>query len=197
MAFHDIRLPEDVEQGATGGPEFQTSLLPMSSGREQRNIDWSEPLHSYELSYGIQEEADFDICRAFFFARRGKAHTFRFKDWGDFVMSDELQGIGDGANRQFQLIKTYEGDGPDPYTRRITRPVADSIHWFVNGVEVSAVQNPLGVFVLDMAPANATSVTASCEFDIPVRFDTDKFDLQLDQPNAGTIGSLPIKEVRE
>jgi uncharacterized protein (TIGR02217 family) len=197
MAFHDIRLPEDVEQGATGGPEFQTSILPMSSGKEQRNVDWSETLHSWELAYGIQNAEDFSVCRAFFYARRGRAHSFRFKDWGDFKLTAETQGVGDGTNKTFQLIKTYEVGGPDPYIRRITRPIAATLHMFVDNVEVGYTLNPLGVVVLDVAPADGAIVTATCEFDTPVRFDTDKFDLELDQPNAGSIGSLPIKEDRE
>lgn len=197
MAFHDIRLPEDVEQGATGGPQFQTSVIPLTSGREQSNITWDEMLHSWELAYGIQDADDFSICRAFFIARRGKANYFRFKDWSDFTLLLETQGIGDGINATFQLIKTYETDGPDPYIRRITRPIASTVHWFVDGIEVGFTANPLGVYVLDTPPGDTLIVTASCEFDTPSRFDTDKFDLELDQPNAGSIGSLPIIEVRE
>lgn len=197
MTFHDIQLPDDVEQGATGGPEFQTSILPMSSGTEQRNVNWQEVRHSYQLSYGIQNAEDFAVCRSFFFARRGKAHTFRFKDWGDFFAVDEVQGIGDAVNTSFQLIKTYETAGPLPYIRRITRPVAATVVFKVNNVVTSASANPLGIYTISPAPALDAVVTASFEFDVPVRFDTDKFDLVLTQADAGAIGSLPVIEVRE
>lgn len=197
MTFHDVRLPDDVEQGATGGPSFQTTVIPLSSGAEQRNIDWSEARHDWELAYGVQTHVDFAATRAFFFARRGKAHTFRFKDWSDYYMDDEVQGIGNGVNAIFQLIKTYEGNGPDPYRRRITRPLTATVEWRVDGIIVAAAAQPLGIYVLSPVPADGAVVTASCEFDLCVRFNVDKFNLMLDLENAGSIGSLPVIEVRE
>lgn len=197
MTFHDVRLPEDVEAGATGGPVFQTGVLPLSSGGEQRNINWEEARHEWELSYGIQNREDFEICRAFFFARRGMGHTFRFKDWSDFQVEDEVQGVGDAVNTSFQLIKVYEADGPAPYYRRITRPVAATVVWKVDGVIHAATPGALGLYTLSPAPGNGTTVTATCEFDMIVRFYTDKFAIELEQSEAGVIGSLPVIEVRE
>lgn len=197
MAFHNVRLPDEVEKGASGGPEFQTTIIALSSGGEQRNVDWGEARHGWELGYGIDSKEFYAAVRAFFFARRGMAHTFLFKDWSDYSFTAELQGIGDGDNRTFQLIKTYENDGPAPYIRRITRPVLDTVHWYVDGVEVGAVHQGLGVYLLDAAPAEDALVTASCEFDMHVRFDVDQFNLTLEQVNAGQVSSLPIKEVRE
>lgn len=197
MAFHDVRLPDDVEQGATGGPAFQTTIIPMSNGTEQRNINWSETQHNWELSYGVQTAEDFAITRAFFFARRGMANSFRFKDWSDYELVDEPVGVGDGANRVFQLIKTYETAGPDPYVRRITRPVAGTVVFKVDGVLTGSTDNGLGVYTLAAAPTNGSVVTADCDFDIPVRFNVDAFALQLQLEDAGSIGSLPVIEVRE
>lgn len=197
MAFHDIRLPDQIEQGATGGPAFQTTVLPLSNGSEQRNIDWSEARHEWELAYGVQDKEDFAAVRNFFFARRGMAHTFRFKDWSDYDLVDEAQGVGDGSNRDFQLIKVYESAGPAPYLRRITRPVAGTVVWKVDGVTVGATHNGLGIYTLATAPTLGAMVTASAEFDMCVRFNVDKFSLTLEQPEAGAIGSLPIVEVRE
>lgn len=197
MAFHDVRLPDDVEQGATGGPAFQTTIIAMSSGTEQRNIDWGEVRHMWELAYGVQTASDFSITRAFFFARRGQANSFRFKDWSDYEATDEAQGIGDGSNHTFQLIKTYETDGPDPYIRRITRAVAGTVVWKVNGTITGATDNGLGVWTFGTAPVLSAVVTASFEFDIPVRFNVDQFALQLQLEDAGSIGSLPVIEVRE
>lgn len=197
MAFHDVRLPDDVEQGATGGPTFQTTLIPLSSGGEQRNIDWAEARHEWDIGYGIQSDVDFGVVRAFFFARRGMAHSFRFKDWSDHTMLDSVQGIGDGVNKVFQLIKPYENTGPAPYFRRLTRPTGNVV-WRVNGVTVPATPGLLGQYTLTTAPANGASVSASCDdFDMAVRFNVDKFALKLEIFNAGEIQSLPIIEVRE
>ncbi len=197
MAFHDVRLPEQVEQGASGGPSFYTTVNAMASGNEQRNINWEEARADWELSYGIQGYEDFDEVRQFFYARRGQAHYFRFKDWGDYQLSVEAIGVGDGANKQFQITKTYEPSGPNPYVRNITRPVADTLVAFVDGVETSCTLNALGVITFVAAPGVGAVVAVSCDFDVPVRFNTDKFSLQLSTPTAAAIGSLPILEVRE
>lgn len=197
MAFHDVRLPEQVEQGASGGPSFYTTVNAMVSGNEQRNINWEEARSDWELSYGIQGYEDFDEVRQFFYARRGQANAFRFKDWGDYQLNVEQVGVGDGSNKQFQITKTYEASGPNPYVRNITRPVEDTIIVYVNGVSASFTLNPLGIIVLTVAPGISAVVAVSCEFDVPVRFNTDKFSLQLQTPMAAAIGSLPILEVRE
>lgn len=197
MAFHDVRLPDEIEQGASGGPAFQTTVLPLSSGGEQRNIDWLEARHEWELGYGIDSKEAYDTVRQFFFARRGQAHTFRFKDWSDFQLIDEVIGLGDGVNKTFQLIRTYETAGPSPYFRRITRPVSGTVVLKVDGVVTAATDNGLGVFTFATAPALGVEVTCTCEFDMCVRFNTDKFQLTLEQVNAGSINSLPIIEVRE
>lgn len=197
-AFHDVRLPDQVEKGAAGGPGFNTTIIPMSSGHEQRNIDWSEARGKWDLSYGIQDRSDFETCQAFFWARRGRAYGFRFKDWGDWQITNGTLGVGDGSNTNFQIIKTYEASGPAPYTRRITRPVTGTLVVRVNGTPtVAYTLNPLGVITFTVAPAIATVVTIDCEFDVPVRFDTDTFGLQLETSDAGAIGNLPIVELRE
>jgi len=197
MAFHDTRLPEQVEQGASGGPSFYTTVNAMVSGHEQRNINWEEARADWELSYGIQDYADFDEVRQFFYARRGQAHSFRFKDWGDYRLTLETIGTGDGVIQQFDIIKTYESDGPNPYVRRITRPVEDTIVAYLDGVATACTINPLGVLTFAVAPGIGVVVAVTCEFDVPVRFNVDKFSLQIATPQAAAIGSLPIIEVRE
>lgn len=197
MAFHNVRLPDDVEQGASGGPLFHTTVIDLANGAEQRNADWQEARHEWELGYGIDNQKSYAAVRAFFFARRGMAHTFLFKDWSDYKLVAETQGLGDGTNRDFQLIKAYENDGPAPYYRRITRPITSTVVWKVNGVVTAPVDNGLGAYTFAVAPANGALVTASCEFDMHVRFNVDKFQLQLTQEDAGAVGSLPVIEVRE
>lgn len=198
MAFHDVRLPDEIERGASGGPEFTTTIIGMSSGREQRNIDWEEVRSSWELSYGVQDKLDFDAVKAFFYARRGRGYGFRFKDWGDFELTDEPIGLGDGVENDFQIVKTYESGGPLPYIRVITRPVQSSLKVKIDGVETGSWSlQPSGVIRLSSPLTSSAVLTVSGEFDVPVRFDTDKFQLILETSQAGAIGSLSIVELRE
>lgn len=120
--FHEIRLPEDISYGSKGGPKFNTTVLPLSSGREKRNINWKNVRCEYDISYGIKEFDQIELLKNFFYARRGKAYGFRFKDWGDYECTNQIIGTGNGVKTAFQLIKTYVS-GNDSYTRTISKPV--------------------------------------------------------------------------
>ena len=82
--FVDSRLPEDLERGARGGPAFQTTVINLSAGGEQRNQDWSQHRCSYYVAYGVRDKDYWQDILDFFYERRGRAIGFRFKDWGEF-----------------------------------------------------------------------------------------------------------------
>jgi uncharacterized protein (TIGR02217 family) len=205
MTFHDVRLPDDVEKGAGGGPQFNTVVMSLATGFEQRNIQWSQARAKYDVGYGIQTKTNFNIVRDFFYARFGRAHSFRFKDWGDFEMARQIIGQTDGATATFQVFKRYTSGALD-YDRTIEKVVLDSESVWVNSVAISegagATQYQLndltGVLTLGvtLAAQSGTDVEVLCEFDVPVRFDTDQFDVTLETFEAGAIPSLPVVEVR-
>jgi len=198
MAFHDVQLPTDIERGAIGGPSFQTTVLEVTSGREQRNVGWEFSRIEFDVAYGIQEEIDYAIVKEFFYARRGMAHTFRFRDWSDYVVTAGTIGTGDGTTTAFQCVKYYSEGDPGEYVRTITRPDADTLVVYLNGTPTTAFTlGDLGVINFNSAPGGGVAITADFEFDVPVRFDTDKFNLDLELVGIGKIGTLPIIEVRE
>ena len=45
-------------------------------------------------------------------------------------------------------------------------------------------------------PAAGAAITAGFEFDVPVRFDTDKLEINLQGFRHGAIPSIPIVEIR-
>ena len=51
-------------------------------------------------------------------------------------------------------------------------------------------------FNVGKAPG-AVAVTATFEFDVPVRFDTDQLDITVDEYNRYSVNSLPIIEIRD
>lgn len=199
--FDDVRLPEDVEIGARGGPKFQTTVTSLASGAEQRNQDWSEQRCEFDIGYGIQSLELFDEVRAFFYGRRGRARGFRFKDWSDYTLTDETIATGTGAQTVFPIIKTYEGSGPHSYGRRITRPVATGLVVKVNSiVQATPAAYTLGaggILTFVAAPGNGLLIKVTCDFDVPSRFDIDKFDLTIEAFEAGVLQSLPVVELRE
>jgi uncharacterized protein (TIGR02217 family) len=203
--FHDIRFPEDISYGSSGGPEFSTSIITVSSGHEQRNSQWNQARARYNVAYGVRSEAQLAALIAFFRARAGRAYAFRFRDWADYqsapVMTpqDMELGTGNGSNRAFALVKRYVSGGHQ-YQRFITRPVANTVLVSLQGAEVTTgwtLSSSTGIITFDAAPASGVTVRAGFAFDVPARFDTDYLATSLDSYGIGSALDVPIIEVRE
>lgn len=198
--FHEVRLPEDIERGAQGGPEFLTSILELSNGQEQRNINWSRAKASYDIAYGITEKDNgvdsFQTVLQFFYARRGRAIGFRFKDWLDYQATGVTLSAITGFPLKFQLVKTYVSGG-FTFTRKITRPVSGTVQIFENGVPSIHATTDVTTGIVTFSTTAVTPVTATFEFDVPVRFDTDKLSIRAETFRAGTIPSIVVREIIE
>lgn len=204
--FHDVVFPLQLGFGAAGGPEFSTQVVVTGSGHEQRNSQWSDARQSYDAGLGVRSEADLAMLLAFFRARRGQAHGFRFSDpidhsSGGFGAAlsplDQQLGLGDGGRTRFQLVKRY-GEDEDAQVRTVTRPVADTVRVAVDGVErVSGWSLEGGWIDFEAAPAAGAVVTAGFRFDVPVRFATDRIDVSIAGWRAGELPSVPLVEIRE
>ena len=60
-----------------------------------------------------------------------------------------------------------------------------------------SVDATTGVVTFDTAPAVGAAVTAGFLFDVPVRFDTDRLDVELTSFDAAEAPNIPLIEVRE
>ncbi len=206
MAFHPVRFPLDVALGARGGPERATDVITLASGAEERNSRWAHSRRRYNAGYGVKSRADMQAVLAFFEERRGRFHSFLWRDGLDFSSSggvvvtptDQTLGAGDGSRLSFQLVKRY-GASFDPYLRPITRPVGSSVRVAVAGVETMAfaVDVLTGMVAFDEPPPVGAAVTAGFLFDVPVRFDIDRLDIELSSFDAADAPSIPVVEVRE
>lgn len=198
MAFIDTRFPTDISYGSAGGPEYSTDIVITQGGHEQRNINWSAARAKYNVAYGVKTQSQLNTLIGFFRARKGRADGFRFKDWTDFSATAQNIGTGDGSTTQFQLVKTYTS-GSVTETRIITKPVSGSISIYKAGVLQSSgysVSTTTGILTFNTAPANGVAITASFEFDVPVRFDTDRLSASLESYGIGSINDIPLVEVR-
>lgn len=211
MSFHEIRFPTDISRGAQGGPERRTEVVVLGSGHEERNARWADSRRSYNAGYGVKSLDDLNAVIQFFEERRGRLYGFRWRDhtdWksclpsGSVSMLDQVIGTGDGTRVAFQLQKTYGGVHA-PWTRAITKPVAGSVLVAVDGgaiVEGDAftVDAATGVvlFLPGHVPGAGAVVTAGFAFDVPVRFDSDRLEINLQGFRHGAIPNIPIVEVR-
>jgi uncharacterized protein (TIGR02217 family) len=211
MSFHEVRFPTAVSRGAQGGPERRTEVVVLGSGFEERNSRWAASRRSYNAGYGVTSlDALYEVI-AFFEERRGRFHGFRWRDHADWKSGppgaatsalDQAIGVGDGETLSFQLEKTY-GSAYAPFARDISKPVAGTVKIAVDGVARTegahfTVDTTTGIVLFEEgeAPGIGAAVTAGFEFDVPVRFDTDKLDVNISGFASGAIPNIPIIEVR-
>ncbi len=197
MSFHEIRFPTDISYGSSGGPEFSTDIVITDSGHEQRNINWSEARARYNVAHGVKTETQLMELISFFRARKGRAYGFRFKDWSDFKASNQNLGSGDGVKTSFQLVKRYQSSVI--VTRDIKKPVSGSVKVYKNGVmQLSgySVDHANGTVIFSSAPASLMTISADFEFDVPVRFDTDRLAARMESYGSNSWNDIPLVEVR-
>ena len=211
MNFHEIRFPTKISRSSMAGAERRTQIVTLGSGREERNSNWADSRRLYNAGYGVKTLDDLYDVMEFFEERRGRLYGFRWKDRLDHKSckpsqtpqaTDQVIGVGDGALVGFQLVKAYGGQHA-AWERIISKPVVGTVRVAIDGVE----QTLLADFTLDAAtgvvsftppaiPAAGALVTAGFEFDVPVRFDEDALEVNLEHFNAGQIPSIPIREIR-
>ncbi|PRY26220.1 uncharacterized protein (TIGR02217 family) [Aliiruegeria haliotis] len=209
MGFHEVRFPASLSFGSVGGPERRTEIVALANGFEERNTPWRHSRRRYDAGVGMRSLDDIDTLIAFFEARSGQLHGFRWKDWADFkscvpsaVVSatDQTVGVGDGTTNEFRLQKRY-ASGAEGYDRAICKPVAGTVVVAIDGAEQAegqhwSVDAGTGVLSFTTPPADDAMITAGFEFDVPVRFDTDSLMVSVDGFQAGEIPDVPVVEVR-
>lgn len=209
MAFHEIRFPASMSFGSVGGPERRTEIVALTNGHEERRTPWAHSRRRYDAGMGLRSLDDVATLIAFYEARAGQMHGFRWKDWSDYKSSapsaalrfdDQFLGIGDGVQVTFALRKAYASGGTR-YWRPITKPVSGTVLAGVAGVQLMVgtdyeVDTQAGTITFAHPPQGGGRVTAGFEFDVPVRFDADRIAVSVASFQAGDLPQVPIIEVR-
>jgi uncharacterized protein (TIGR02217 family) len=144
---------------------------------------------------------------AFFRARRGPARGFRFRDpidhssagdGGAPAATDQPIGVGDGATRDFALIKSYGEPAVGGVQQRPIRlPDAASLLVAIDGVANGGwTLQPGGVLRFAVPPPTGAAISAGFLFDVAVRFADDQLDVSRATFMAGEIATVPLIEVR-
>jgi uncharacterized protein (TIGR02217 family) len=209
MSFHEVRFPASLSFGSLGGPERRTDIVTLANGFEERNTPWAHSRRRYDAGLGLRSLDDVERLIAFFEARQAQMYAFRWKDWADFRSclpsgslspDDQVIARADGVTRQFQLIKTYRS-GDQAYSRPIAKPVLGTVTLAIEGTQLFEgvdfeVDLTTGLVTLTEAPTLGLEVTAGFEFDVPVRFDTDRIATSVASFQAGEVPRVPVLEVR-
>ncbi|MEO8224134.1 MAG: DUF2460 domain-containing protein, partial [Gammaproteobacteria bacterium] len=123
MAFIDERLLECVSDGTTGGPGFVTRRVTLRSGISRRNAMRSRPLYRYVVQYRNRNAEQHAAIIDAFNACYAGVESFRWKDWEDYQVDNQILVVGTGAPQSVQLFKAYTFGGLTT-ERPIRKPVA-------------------------------------------------------------------------
>jgi uncharacterized protein (TIGR02217 family) len=209
MAFHEVRFPASLSFGALGGPYRRTDVVTLANGFEERNTPWAHSRRVYDAGMGMRSVDDLQLLLGFFEARMGQMHAFRWKDWADYksgpanaapAFEDQTIGYGDGVQTVYQITKTYRS-GDQSYQRPVRKPVEGTVRV---GVEQDEYQEGVeyeldittGLVTFARPPGPDMEVYAGYEFDVPVRFDTDRILASVASFQAGEVPNVPVIEVR-
>ena len=203
-SFHEVQFPSNISYGASGGPGFNTTVLTLASGFERRNINWSLARAQYDVAHGLKSQDELNVLIEFFVARRGKAYGFRFKDWADFQLpfpgdATPVMMTTDGTTATFQLRKVYQDTG-NSYTRTLNKIVSGTLTVYNNGAVTTDYTADLNTGIVTLGnTTKATTghvISATCEFDVPVRFDIDELKASITDYGIFAWGQIPLIEVR-
>lgn len=198
-SFLDRRFPDCISFGSEGGPGFKTSVFTFDSGLATVEPEWERLRARYGATFENATEADVAEVEDFFYGMKGRAVGFRYKDWSDYVISNQNVGVGDGESRIFQIFKRYQSGG-HIFDRIIKKTVPATSQITVDGISLLEgndyfMLDNVGQIVFPTPPSTGSIIKIEyIEFDVPVRFDTDYLNIsysdfrQLDM-------SIPLIEV--
>lgn len=210
MFLETPRFPERIQLGSIGGPRWSTHRIVYGSGVMDRQANWAQPLHRYNISQTVQAADLLDEVHSFFMALQAGYGGFRLKDPFDHkscrydqtpAATDQVIGTGDGSDTTFQLVKSYT-KGSSSIDRTILKPVSGTVRIALDGVEQGSgwsVDTTTGIVTFDTEPGTPeepVTVTAGYEFDVPVTFEQDELPIVYLAPNVLQITDLPLVELR-
>lgn len=164
------RLPINVTFGVDGGAEYDTTVIELASGAEQRNINrggvsrWRGT-----LVYSNLVPAEWQVLQAIFRALKGGAHGIRAKDHLDYsapavaqtlstgVSIQGLLGTGIGAGQPVLQLTKRSTCGTLTDDRPIKKPVVGTVVPYRNAVPLVAGAGA-GEYALDTTTGIVTIV---------------------------------------
>lgn len=157
------------------GPVFQTTIVKLSGGYEDRNQDWTEALWRYEIELANRPLSEIQTFLNLFLGRRGAARSFLLVDPIYNSLTDENIGTGDGTTASFQAKQTFT-DPANSYARNWY--TIDNLVVKVAGVTKTVsthytVSNGLITFTGGNIPTAGQAITISGNPKVRVRFEDD------------------------
>lgn len=162
----------------------RTEITELRNGAEVRTAVWRNKPYSFKANYMLlSREAQIEIASVFH-AVDAACYLFRFKDHGDWTVSDSPLTVVPGGKTPVQLTKRYSFGST--YSDRIIQAIDTCVVKDSGGSVVSGtLDTELGLFT----PASdwgAGTYTWSGTFDVWVRFASDDFDMTMETLDIAT-----------
>lgn len=207
MAFHDVLFPPQISYGTRGRLEFSSHVVETPGGSRFVNANWQKARAVFDLATSLKSQSELDEIRAFFLQRMGKVHSFRFKDWSNFQLTNEIQGAAMNVltNGAFQITQWFTS-GAYSYSRKITKPVNGTLAVRVDDVlKVEGESNDytadystgIVTFNAGKVPWDGAIISVDCEFNLHVQFDTDAIEWDFSFYQHYGFQGIRVVEVKE
>jgi len=157
IPFIEERISLGIDYGAQGGPGFNTGVVGVDSGFESRNINWSQELNSWELGERALNKAELAYITNFFRRVRARGVGFRYKDWGDYKVTDAPVTLTGAPTVQLQQTETGANN---VYVRDIKKPVAGTLSFKRNGSNYAGVTVDTTTGIATLPADSSKSITA-------------------------------------
>lgn len=194
MAFINAILDEAVAYGFEGGPEYNTINVDLENGLSHRDSAWMYPRHKYSAQFDNMSDDDRDEVIEVFHAVRGMRHSFKFKDWNDFHVTNEPLNVEVGTSNRVQLYKTYNF-GP-AYTIRPIQAIATDVVIYNGATPIAGTLNTeTGEFTPNAAWASGT-YTWSGTYYVWVHFTEDYNSFTINSWRANT-ANIDLEEDKQ
>jgi uncharacterized protein (TIGR02217 family) len=142
--------------------------------------------------------SDWDTIIGFFLARTTGNETFLFQGVNDiddarFTVTSQKLGVGDGANKNFQLCHAI-----GEYLEVVQNPVGTPVIYFNEDETLAGALTDLGngLWQTTNAPGVGVIVTASFRFAYRCTFDEDEIELENFMAYFWECGSVPLITVK-
>ena len=131
------------------------------------------------------------VVIAHFHVVKGRAYSFRFRDWNDFDAVD--QAMVQITPTLWQIVKRYNRSGYE-HVCTITKQVAGSVTVKIarSPVMPTAIDSQTGRITFASVPVSAP--TASFQFDVSVRFDTDSLPVEANVWDLQIVNNIDLVE---
>lgn len=128
MSFDNVRLPLDIERGVRVSQEFAVSKVRLANGFSRTLLRQNFAAREWNIAFGLQGLTGIavtdgiDAIYQFYMARGGILNSWRMRDWLDYKLIQEIIGVGDDIEFQFQITQTHTDFGSFARVEDITKP---------------------------------------------------------------------------